>query len=247
MVNRTWQHFFGHGFTRPVDDMGPHNVPNNPEVLDRLAREFAASGYNMKQLIRWICATDAYQRASTLDRTNTSDDPASGAAPLFSRLYLKPLSAEELYDSLMVATRAKASARTDWNDVGRRREDWVRQFVFNYATEDRDEASLPAGSVTQALTMMNDRIVDGALAIEPGTLLFDVVHDTVDDAAKIRRLSRSALSRNPTQAELHAARAHLREARESAESEKGQKQAAGRALADIFWAYLNSNEFALVH
>jgi Protein of unknown function (DUF1549)/Protein of unknown function (DUF1553) len=247
MVNRTWQHFFGHGFTRPVDDMGPHNVPNNPEVLDRLAREFAASGYNVKQLIQWICATDAYQRASTFDRANTSDDPANGAPPLFSRLYLKPLSAEALYDSLMVATRAKASARTDWNDVGRRREDWVRQFVFNYATEDRDEAALPAGSVTQALTMMNDRIVDGALAIEPGTLLFDVVHDTIDDAAKIRRLSRSALSRNPTQAELHAAVDHLREAREGAESEKGQQQAAGRALADIFWAYLNSNEFALVH
>ena len=26
MVNRTWQHFFGHGFTQPVDDMGPHNA-----------------------------------------------------------------------------------------------------------------------------------------------------------------------------------------------------------------------------
>lgn len=247
MVNRTWQHFFGHGFTRPVDDMGPHNVPNNPEVLDRLAKEFAASGYDMKQLIRWICATDAYQRTSVVKPGNASDDPANGAAPLFSRVYLKPLSAEELYDSLMVATRAKASARTDWNDVGRRREDWVRQFVFNYATEERDEAALPAGSVTQALTMMNDRIVEGALAIEPGTLLFDVVHDAIDDAAKIRRLSRSALARNPTQAELHAALAHLREAREESQSEKSQNQAEGRALADIFWAYLNSNEFALVH
>jgi uncharacterized protein DUF1549/uncharacterized protein DUF1553 len=247
MVNRTWQHFFGHGFTRPVDDMGPHNVPNNPEVLDHLAKEFAASGYDLKQLIRWICATDAYQRTSVVKPANTSDDPANGAAPLFSRVYLKPLSAEELYDSLMVATRAKASARTDWNDVGRRREDWVRQFVFSYATEDRDEAALPAGSVTQALTMMNDRIVDGALAIEPGTLLFDVVHDAIDDAAKIRRLSRSALSRNPTQAELHAALRHLREAREGSQSEKSQNQAEGSALADIFWAYLNSNEFALVH
>jgi Protein of unknown function (DUF1549)/Protein of unknown function (DUF1553) len=247
MVNRTWQHFFGHGFTRPVDDMGPHNVPNNPEVMDRLAMEFAASGYDLKQLIRWICATDAYQRASVLEPGNTSDDPASGAAPLFSRVYLKPLSAEELYDSLMVATRAKASARTDWNDIGKRRQDWVRQFVFNYATEDRDEAALPAGSVTQALTMMNDRIVDGALAIEPGTLLFDVVHDTADDAAKIRRLSRSALSRNPTQAELNAALAHLREARSGRQSDKGQNQAVGSALADIFWAYLNSNEFALIH
>ena len=204
MVNRTWQHFFGHGFTRPVDDMGSHNAPNNPEVINRLAKEFVASGYDLKQLIRWICATDAYQRASTLEPGNASDDPTAGrCVPLFSRVYLKPLTAEQLYDSLLVATRAKSSARTDWNDVGLRREDWVRQFVYSYATEDNDEAALPAGSVSQALTMMNDRIVAGALAIEPGTLLYDVVHEKADDAAKIGRLSRAALSlANPTQAEL---------------------------------------------
>jgi hypothetical protein len=247
MVNRTWQHFFGHGFTRPVDDMAPHNAPSNPEVLNRLAKEFVASGYDFKQLVRWICATDAYQRASTLDPGNASDDPTTGTAPLFSRVYLKPLAAEQLYDSLLVATRAKSSARTDWNDVGRRREDWVRQFVYSYATEENDEAALPAGSISQALTMMNDRIVEGALAIEPGTLLFDVVHDATDDAAKIRRLSRSALARDPTQAELHAALARLHAARKAARSDKGRDQAAANALADVFWAYLNANEFALVH
>jgi hypothetical protein len=247
MVNRTWQHFFGHGFTRPVDDMGSHNAPNNPEVINRLAKEFVASGYDLKQLIRWICATDAYQRASTLEPGNASDDPTAGAVPLFSRVYLKPLSAEQLYDSLLVATRAKSSARTDWNDVGLRREDWVRQFVYSYATEDNDEAAPSAGSVSQALTMMNDRIVAGALAIEPGTLLYDVVHDTADDAAKIGRLSRAALSRNPTQPELHAALAHLHEARKGARSDKAREQAAATALADVFWAYLNANEFALVH
>jgi hypothetical protein len=247
MVNRTWQHFFGHGFTRPVDDMGSHNAPNNPEVINRLAKEFVASGYDLKRLIRWICATDAYQRASTLEPGNASDDPTAGAVPLFSRVYLKPLTAEQLYDSLLVATRAKSSARTDWNDVGLRREDWVRQFVYSYATEDNDEAALPAGSVSQALTMMNDRIVAGALAIEPGTLLYDVVHDAADDAAKIGRLSRAALSRNPTQAELHAALAYLHEARKAARSDKDREQAAATALADVFWAYLNANEFALVH
>jgi hypothetical protein len=247
MVNRTWQHFFGQGFTRPVDDMGPHNAAINPDVLDRLAKDFASSGYDLKQLIRSICATDAYQRTSVLEPGNLSDDPATGSPALFSRVYLKSLSSEELYDSLLVATRAKASARTDWNNVGRRREDWVRQFVYSYATEDHEESALPAGSVSQALTMMNDRIVAGALAIEPGTLLFDVVHDETDDSAKIRRLARSALSRNPSQSELRAALARLREARKSARSEKSRDQAVANALADVFWAYLNANEFAFCH
>jgi len=247
MVNRTWQHFLGNGFTRPVDDMGPHNPPTHPEVLNRLAKEFVASGYDLKQLVRWICATDAYQRASTIGSGNSSDDPTTGGVPLFSRVYLKPMSAEQLYDSLLVATRAKSSARTDWNDVGRRRQDWVRQFVFSYGTDDNDEATVPAASVSQALTMMNDRIVEGALAVEPGTLLYDVAQDMTDDEAKVRRLCRAALSRNPTSAELEAALGHLQDARALSKSGKDRERAEAGAIEDLFWAYLNANEFALVH
>ncbi|MDC0273352.1 DUF1549 and DUF1553 domain-containing protein, partial [Planctomycetaceae bacterium] len=52
-VNRAWKHFFGFGFTNPVDDMGPHNPASHPELLDRLAREFVASGYDQKRLMKW--------------------------------------------------------------------------------------------------------------------------------------------------------------------------------------------------
>jgi hypothetical protein len=247
MVNRTWQHFFGYGFTQPVDDLGPHNPPTHPEVLDRLAKDFTASGYDLKQLIRWICTTDAYSRASSFGPGSKSDDPTRGASPLFSHVYVRPMTAEQLYDSLLVATRAKDSGRSDWNEIGRRREDWVRQFVINYGTEENDETTMLAGSVLQALTMMNDNIVHAALAVEPGTLLYDVASDTADDAAKVRRLCRSALCRDPSTAELRVASAHLEEARDSASTDKARRHAEDAALQDIFWAYLNSNEFALVH
>ncbi|MCA9148521.1 MAG: DUF1549 domain-containing protein, partial [Planctomycetales bacterium] len=39
IVNRLWAHFLGYGFTRPVDDMGPHNPPVHPELLDYLAEQ----------------------------------------------------------------------------------------------------------------------------------------------------------------------------------------------------------------
>ena len=255
MVNRMWQHFFGYGFTRPIDDMGSHNPPTHPAVLNRLTKEFVASGYDLKQLIRWICGTDAYQRASTLETANRHDDPATGSAPLFSRVYLKPMTAEQLYDSLLIATRAKSSARTDWNDTGRRRQDWVRQFVISYGTDENDETTTLTGTVSQALLMMNDHIVQGALGFEPGTLLFDVAHDPGDDDAKIRRLCRSALSRDPSEAEVLAGVAMLQQAREDinstvatgTKSRKLREQAEARALQDILWAYLNANEFALVH
>jgi hypothetical protein len=247
VVNRMWQHFFGYGFTRPVDDMGPHNPPSNPEILDRLTDEFIASGYDLKQLCRWICLTDAYQRTSVLRPENRSDDPANGAPAGFSRVYLKPMTAEQLYDSLLLATRAKSSARTDWNDAGRRRQDWVRQFVINYGTDENDEATVPAGSVSQALVMMNDSIVRSALAVEPGTLLDDVAHSRASDAAKIRRLCRSALSRDPKPAELNAALEQLQAEGHEATSEQARELGKSRALQDIFWAFLNANEFAFVH
>ncbi len=42
IVNRMWAHFLGYGFTRPIDDMGPHNPPVYPELLEYLADELRA-------------------------------------------------------------------------------------------------------------------------------------------------------------------------------------------------------------
>ena len=34
VVNRMWSMFLGYGFTKPVDDLGPHNPASHPELLD---------------------------------------------------------------------------------------------------------------------------------------------------------------------------------------------------------------------
>ena len=38
--NRMWAHFLGYGFTKPIDDLGPHNTPSHPELLESLGHEF---------------------------------------------------------------------------------------------------------------------------------------------------------------------------------------------------------------
>ena len=63
IVNRMWGHFLGYGFTKPIDDMGPHNPPSHPELVDQLATEFskhryADDGYDLKQLMRWIVLSE---------------------------------------------------------------------------------------------------------------------------------------------------------------------------------------------
>ena len=56
-VNRVWAHLFGRGLVEPVDDMRPANAPIAPEVLDTLSRDFAASGFDLRRLLRALVLT----------------------------------------------------------------------------------------------------------------------------------------------------------------------------------------------
>ncbi len=111
MVNRMWAHFLGYGFTKPVDDLGPHNTPSHPELLDYLSDEFRDSGYDVRRLIKWIVLSRPYGLSSKGNKSNAKDDPQLGDPPKFSRFYLRQLSAEQLYESLMVATEADKQRR----------------------------------------------------------------------------------------------------------------------------------------
>ncbi len=239
LVNRMWEHFFGCSFTRPVDDMGPHNAPSHPELLDHLAREFVASGYDLKQLMRWICLSDAYQRTSRFSKLNEQDDPATGAAPLFSRVYLKGMTAEQLYDSLLLATGADKTP-LESGDHDRRRHEWLQQFVHAFQTDENDESVTFESSIAQALLMMNSELTEHALSLDRGTLLEKVVHSRDAEAEKLKRLCLATLTRYPTPKELQTLRKLLNNG-----SVTQRNNSAG--WQDALWAYLNSSEFVLVH
>ena len=70
MVNRLWGHFFGRGIIHPIDDARSTNPPSNPELLDALAKEFAASKFDVKRLIRTICTSAAYAQLGTKPQRN---------------------------------------------------------------------------------------------------------------------------------------------------------------------------------
>jgi Protein of unknown function (DUF1549)/Protein of unknown function (DUF1553) len=62
LVNRFWKVLFGRAITEPVDDLDAR--PFSPELLDWLAADFVANGYDMKQLLRRIMTSDAYAMES---------------------------------------------------------------------------------------------------------------------------------------------------------------------------------------
>ena len=237
MVNRMWGHFFGYGFTKPVDDMGPHNPASHPELLDRLAGEFVKSGYDVKQLIRWIANCEAYNLTSRFGKKNEVDNPSAGEVPLFSHTYVKQMQAEQLFDSLIVATEAHKSGRMNWDQAEQQRQRWMRQFVVAFNTDENDEATTFNGTIPQALMMMNGDLIQNAVSIEKGSFLRRVLEQPGADSKKIRRLYFSALSREPTRKEMGAATKLVR----------GRRTNKIEAYQDLYWALLNSNEFIAVH
>ncbi|MGH7200352.1 MAG: DUF1549 domain-containing protein [Planctomycetaceae bacterium] len=236
IVNRMWGHFLGYGFTRPVDDMGPHNPPSHPVLLEELSQAFVESGYDLKQLVRWITSSEAYHLTSRFGKDNTIDNPAAGETPLFSKVYVKNMTAEQLYDSLIIATQAHKSGRSSWDEAERQRQEWLQQFVIAFDTDENDEATTFNGTIPQALMMMNGELVQNATSGQPGSFLRGVLEDRSSDVEKIQMLYLSTLSRLPTRSEQAATLRMHRMTRDKL-----------AFYQDLFWALLNSNEFIFNH
>ena len=49
------------------------NPASNPELLDKLAEQFTAYGYDFKKLVRDICTSRTYQLSTRPNETNESD------------------------------------------------------------------------------------------------------------------------------------------------------------------------------
>lgn len=113
-VNRVWAAYFHRGLVEPADDLNLANPPVNAAVMDYLADEFVASGYDMRQLHRTILNSDTYQRSWKPNATNELDDRN------FSRFVLRRLPAEVLLDAMTLATAASDQRRDLVDDVGAR-------------------------------------------------------------------------------------------------------------------------------
>ena len=236
-VNRLWAHFLGYGFTKPIDDMGPHNAATHPELLDYLAKQLVAKSYNLKDVISWIVLSEPYALSSRTNSTNVkADDPLLGEPPKFSRFYLRQMRAEELYESLLVATQAHKT-RGSYEEQEKIKSQWLDQFVTAFGNDDGGEATTFNGTIPQALMMFNGDLVKKATSTEEGGFLHTIANSTLSNPQKINYMFQAALSRNPTKSEVTIANKLLI-------ARKGDTVA---ALQDIWWAVLNSNEFIINH
>ena len=96
-----------------MDDFGSHNEVVHPELLAKLAEEFAKYKYDPKKLLEWICTSDAYQLSHVAQKEYA--DPKYD--PYFARMPLKAMSPEVLFESLMTATKAESAGRAEGREA----------------------------------------------------------------------------------------------------------------------------------
>jgi hypothetical protein len=232
-ANRTWAHLFGVGIVDPVDEESDENPPSHPELLDELSRQFALHDFDMKYLIRAIAYSKTYQRGSTSDSADPPDPH------LFARMSIKGLTAEQLYDSIVEATRYNevepVNAPRGFVQLNSARAEFVGRFSNH--TDKRTEFQT---SILQALALMNGKFVSDATSVEKSVTLAGVVDAPwMKTSDKVEALYLAALSRKPRAEELERLVKYV--------DRGGPGGPKDKALADVFWALLNSSEFILNH
>jgi hypothetical protein len=244
-VNRMWGHLMGRGFTKDVDDFSDQNPVSHPELLDRLAKDWATRyQYNPRELVRWICNSRAYGLTSIANPSNDKTD----AEPFFSRMLMRAMTPEQLFDSIMTATQAKIG-KGGKEDRINARQAWLNKLVLNFGDDEGNEVTFN-GTAVQALLLMNGQELNQALMDkEHGTLATILKRRPFTPAAArgaVTQLYLAVLNRPPTPAELNRILSPQMITMPRVAVRDPTAYFSG-FYQDLMWALLNSNEFILNH
>lgn len=256
-VNHLWANFFGHGIVDPPEAWDfmrtsgatpPEGWPSqnsHPELLEELADFFIRNNYQLKPLIRQIVSSDAYQLSS---RYEGEWQPAY--IRYFARFEARRLSAEQLYDALITATRTEqpmtvvgmANALFYANQLPDATEpstdgrvvDFLNQAGRgNWVTIERSEEPTILGllfSMNEAQVVQRSMGTSTA-AISSRNQVLRIDAMPITDEEAIRRMYLATLTRWPSEAELAAVL-------------KYRSGARAQWLSDLQWALLNKLDFA---
>ena len=248
IVNRIWKHFMGRAFVEPIDGFGEENPPTNPDLLDWLAEDLVIYDYDLQHLMRTILNSETYQRTSETHKDNKDDER------YYSHAYVKPLSAEQFFYSLLQATGferlqqvkmegAKKQGGEDrinmLRDLERKKREHLQKFLFLLDNGEMEEIEAFNGTVPQALMMINGNMVnDSASHGERGSFVNYVLEKWRAPADRLEYIYLNVLSRLPTAKEKTYFQRYM---------ERSLYRNKDLAYEDLYWVLLNSAEFSLNH
>ena len=236
MVNRMWAHFLGRGIVHPIDDARSTNPPSNPELLDALAEDFVASGYDVKHLIRTITNSYAY-------RLNSAPEPGNaGDTQTFARFYARRLPAEVILDGISQVLEVPTvfpSVPAGTRAIELPDENVAAHFLDVFGRPARMSACecerVDAPALTQALELVNSTEIQRKLTEATGYAQQLAGRDLPNDAVAEEMFVR-VFARNARPEELKAASEYL-----ASQSDRGE------ACRSLLWSLLATNEFLFNH
>lgn len=219
MANRMWGLLMGRGISHPVDKLDFEHEPSHPALLDDLAGEFRASGYDVKRLVRRIVTSGAYQLSSV--PTTTGVDPA-----LFAHAIERPLIAEAYYRSMRVALSQHPDEPAD--------DELLAEFCGAFPDVLAEQS---VANLKQTLFLTNDESLQRMFVESPAAA--DLASRATSQGAEpfVNELFLRCLGRQPSDEERAASLALIRS--------RGDVPQA--AVADIAWALCTGAEFRWNH
>ena len=233
IVNRTWLRLMGMGLVDPPDQLHEANPASHPQLLDWLTRDFVASGYDLRRLIRGITLSQAYARSS-----EWAVDETPPAASTYAFASTKSLTPRQMAASLLVVIRSPDNwpALEDsvaWNklrnDLENQAGGWSREF------EQPGENFQIA--VDEALFFSNNDRITNDLLRDGGDRIVGKLKSIEENSQAVEQLWVTVLNRKPSDQELQTAAAWMqRENTDRVES-----------LRSLTWALLAGPELRFNH
>ena len=247
-VNRFWFLLMGRGLVHPLDIHHADNPPSHPILLERLTDDFIAHKFDLKWLLREIVLSKTYQRSSQW---------TGEALPTESSFLVaieKRLSAEQLTDSILVATgeleRLTAESKKALEKESKEKPDTTdedampsftleavqKAFKTAFANAAREPEDTVSSTVKGALFWRNSVPVQQLLCRRPGNLIDRLITRT-DNAKMAEELYLNVLSRRPSP----------EESKLIVDFVAGYAERRELAIRDAAWALLTSAEFYVNH
>jgi hypothetical protein len=225
----------GQGIVEPIDDARVSNPPSNPELLDALAKRLVEFKFDIKPLIREILASRTYQLSTGRNDSNRWDERN------FSHQKIRRMRAEVLLDCIseVTATSDRFPGLARGGRAVQIPDGRVRNyFLTTFGRSNREKACSCEVKITptlsQALHLINGETTSGK--ITEGKVVETLLAKFGNPNVVAQALYIRCLSRTPTSAEAGSIAAKLAGSPDKT-----------KALEDLFWALLNSNEFMFNH
>ncbi|MFN3649225.1 MAG: DUF1549 and DUF1553 domain-containing protein [Armatimonadota bacterium] len=232
MVNRAWANIMGRGIVEPIDDFRDSNPPVNGPLLDALAKDFVASGFDFRHLVRTIMKSRSYQLTAKTVPLNKDDHT------YFSHAEARLLTAEQLLDAISQVTAVPE--KFEGYPAGTRAMQLAgtaarTPFLRTFGRPDRNltcECEREKDpTLFQALALINGRGIHARLTSSDGRVAALAGSDKPTDAI-VEEMYLTTLSRVPTAKEKREWASHFGRA--------GDRR---QAVEDLTWVLINSKEF----